>query len=487
MPVLKPDFLVEIPPHRRSEREYVLRVLLGEWLGVAYSTRTLDNLDETRIRLASEPGDVTIAIPDVLLGRATPWLAPPSLPADTLPTVKPPAWTGLEETLPLLFDSATGEDDLVRRDGSRLILRLDLLGSLLFLLAGYEEYVDPRPQDAHGRYPAQASVLGSSGWLQWPILDMYVHVFVALVRLAWPRLRLDPVHGAGLIVSHDVDHPSSAIQWHGWQRLRKASGDLLVRRDLGLALRRASCFLPGASTVSRFDPFNTYAFLMQASETVGTRSTFFFLARDAHLPYGALYDLGDPWAGHLMAEIAARGHHIGLHGSYNSSTDANRLREEWALLEGVCRGLPPGVLRPAVRQHYLRQQPGATWRAQADAGLAEDESLGFADAIGYRAGTARSFPAYDLAHNRQLPLRIRPLHVMDATLLGYMALGDEEALTNVIAMSQRTRRYGGDFSVLWHNSSLETRRLRRLYAEILRAVGALAGRANQRLADPLME
>jgi len=96
--------------------------------------------------------------------------------------------------------------------------------------------------------------------------------------------------------------------------------------------------------------------------------------------------------------------------------------------------------------------------------------LGFADAIGYRAGTGRSFPAYDLVDHRQLPLRIRPLHVMDGTLLGYMLLDHPDALASVAAMSGRTRTFGGDFSILWHNSSLETHRAKKLYLEVLSAL-----------------
>lgn len=464
---MRPDFLVEIPPQWRSEREYALGVLFGDWLGVRHSVIVSDDLDETRIRPASEPGGVTIAIPDVLLARSTHWLSSGSLPPAVLPTLDLPAWTELQGTLPLLYVSRGSGDDLVHRDGSRIVLRLDLLGSLVFMLTRYEEYVDPRTQDAHGRFPAQASALGTSGWLQWPIIDMYVRVFVALARLAWPRVQLEPAQSRGLIVGHDVDHPASSVRWHGSQRLRKVAGDMMRRRDLGLALRRTSSFLPGAVAVPRFDPYNTYAFLMETSEAAGIASTFFFLAKDSELPHGSRYQLGDAWATRLMATIAGRGHHIGLHGSYNSSTDSERLRDEWTLLERACGGLSPGVLRRTVRQHYLRQQPGDTWRAQAEAGLGEDESLGFADAIGYRAGTARSFPAFDLANRCQLPLRIRPLHVMDQTLLEYMALDHEGAFRTVAAMSRRTRTFGGDFSLLWHNSSLETNRAKRLYLEMI--------------------
>lgn len=464
---LSPDFLIEIPPQWRNEREYALSVLLGDWLGMTFAVRVVDGLGETRLRLASGAGDAMIVIPDVLLARSTAWLSQRSLPPAALPSVSLPGWVGIEGSIPLLYGTGTGADELVHRDGGRFALRLDLLGSLVFMLTRYEEYVDPSKRDKHGRFPAAASVLASSGWLQWPVLDMYLHTFAALLRLVWPQVQLAPAAYEGIVVGHDVDHPSSSIRWRGWQRLRILAGDVGRRRDVGLALRRASSFMPGVGWVSPLDPLNTYEFLMQASEDAGVLSTFFFLTRDTELPDGSPYRLGDAWAVKLTSEIAGRGHHIGLHGSYNSSTDSDRLKDEWALLEEACAGIAPGVLRRTVRQHYLRWQPGETWRAQAEAGLSVDESLGYADAIGYRAGTARSFTAYDLIRHRPLSLRVRPLHVMDVTLLRHMSLGREEALETVAEMGRRTRMFGGGFSVLWHNSSLETRSAKQFYLELL--------------------
>ena len=56
---------------------------------------------------------------------------------------------------------------------------------------------------------------------------------------------------------------------------------------------------------------------------------------------------------------------------------------------------------------------------------------------------------------------------MDATLLQYLSVGGEQAFATVSAMGRRTRRYGGAFSFLWHNSSLETSADRRLYLQLL--------------------
>jgi hypothetical protein len=206
---------------------------------------------------------------------------------------------------------------------------------------------------------------------------------------------------------------------------------------------------------------------MDVSESVGLRSTFFFLAKDSEVPNGSRYSLADPWVAPLMDEIARRGHHIGLHGSYDSSMDAGRLEEELRILTNASTRLEPGALRRSIRQHYLRQHAGTTWRAQAAAGLEEDESFGFADASGYRAGTARTFPAFDIESHRRLPLRVKPLHVMDTTLTEYYDQPLQVSRRRVLEMGKRTRRYGGTFSLLWHNSALETGRRRRFYRDLL--------------------
>jgi hypothetical protein len=74
---------------------------------------------------------------------------------------------------------------------------------------------------------------------------------------------------------------------------------------------------------------------------------------------------------------------------------------------------------------------------------------------------------YDMSGGGQLPLRVSPLHVMDATLTEYLRLDEQSARATVLELSRRTRRYGGTLSVLWHNSSLETSGARRLYQGII--------------------
>lgn len=463
-------FLVDAPPHRRSEREYALSVLLRDWLGIDYTIRILDGSTGTTLTLA---GDAThraaLVLPDVLLSDATTWLSRSSLPSRAI-SMSAPEWMNLEAPIPVLYPIGEAGVGVTDADDGTVSLGFDLLGGLFFMLTRYEEYVLTDERDEHDRFPARASVAAREGWMQWPILDIYLHVFVGSVRRAWPGLELDVPSGGGTRIGHDVDHPASRMFWRGRRRLRVLAGDLFRREDPNLLLRRMKAFLAPGAHLPWDDPFNTFDFLMRSSEAVGIRSAFFFLTADNERSDGSPYSIHDLWAGQLLREIGKRGHRVGLHGSYGSFVDDSRLAAEWSALVDACRGLPEGTLEPTIRQHFLRWRPGATWPAQERAGLQVDETLGYADAIGYRAGTARSFQAYDLGLGRPLDLRVRPLHVMDATLLQYLRIGPPEAVRQVGEMAARTRIFGGGLSLLWHNSSLETASAKGYYLEILRTI-----------------
>jgi hypothetical protein len=124
------------------------------------------------------------------------------------------------------------------------------------------------------------------------------------------------------------------------------------------------------------------------------------------------------------------------------------------------------------RQHYLRWQNPVTWSNWEAAGLSYDSTVGYADRIGFRAGTCHEFRPFHLLERRPLRLRERPLHVMDGTLFDYMKLSPEVASQRVLELARECRRYGGTFSLLCHNSSLPTAAQKRWYETLVAAVAA---------------
>jgi hypothetical protein len=95
--------------------------------------------------------------------------------------------------------------------------------------------------------------------------------------------------------------------------------------------------------------------------------------------------------------------------------------------------------------------------------------LGFTDYIGFRCGTCRDFPVFNLKTREPLRLRERPRIAMDTTLLvpQYMALRPEQAIEWVERLSSTCRRFEGTFSLLWHNTNLVQAWQGRLYLKIM--------------------
>jgi len=70
---------------------------------------------------------------------------------------------------------------------------------------------------------------------------------------------------------------------------------------------------------------------------------------------------------------------------------------------------------------------------------------------------------FDVAAREPLPLRERPLVAMETAALDRLGLTHEQAAHRLASLREACRRFGGQFTLLWHNSLLATRRARRLY------------------------
>ena len=139
---------------------------------------------------------------------------------------------------------------------------------------------------------------------------------------------------------------------------------------------------------------------------------------------------------------------VGIHPSYRSSDREELFSVEKARLEEIIGG---AVTRS--RQHYLRFRLPETYRALIQAGLSSDASMGYGDAVGWRAGTNLPFPWYDLEREASTRLTVLPFAAMDVTLRNYLGLSARASAERVRALAERVLPYGGPFCLLWHNSS----------------------------------
>jgi len=458
--------LIRTPPTHVEERRYVLDVVLCEWLGMDYELGFGDE-PGFAIRLAGDPQMRELMLPDLLFATSpADWLTPRSMPVP--PLARPGAslagvaassgTLGLGRIdrpmvpLPVLFGAPTAEGRTWRWTAGGVALDLDVFGSVFYLLTRYEEIARP-VSDRHGRFPASASLAATEGFVDRPIVDDYVDLLWMAIHSLWPGLQR-PTSIFRLRLTHDVDAAWATYGLRAGAIAHALAGDVFNRRDLELAARRLrSVFDSRAGRVDR-DPFNTFNFLMDISERHGLASTFYFMAGVSAPEFDGEYRLSDPRVGGLLRRIHDRGHDVGLHASYGTHLSAERMRTEFDALRLACNlaGFDQGTW--GVRQHYLRFENPQTWRSQESAGLDHDSTLGFADRIGFRAGTSREFPVFDLLTSRTLKLRERPLVVMDGTLFEYMGLGLDEAASQTRAIVDSCRLHGGDAVLLYHNHTV---------------------------------
>ncbi len=472
-----PVLLVRSAGTYAEERRYVFELVLDEWLGLAYELEFEDRRSVS-IRVAGDNEGRELTVPDGLFATdADAWLTQSSMPVLPLASVALEAvqdphggatWQGSEGRLPVLFGTPGSQGNPLVPTGDGLQLLVDVFGGIFFLLTRYEEVANP-VRDRHGRFPAQASLAERGGFLGRPLADEYVELLWAAIHALWPALPRRPV-GFRLRLTHDIDRPWTAAGQSMGRAARSVVGDVFHRHDAALAARRIRAIVDARHDRVDRDPLDTFDFLMSVSERHGLTSTFYVMAGNVPGDPDFRYRLSGARVTDLLRRIHQRGHEVGLHGSYASYQSAERMRTEFDALRDACGAA--GFEQPewGVRQHFLRFENPLTWRCQAAAGFAHDSTIGFAERIGFRAGTCREYPVFDLVERRRLGIRERPLLVMDATLLEYMHLGADEAAARTRALVDVCRRHGGDAVLLYHNTTLPEPRMQRHYRELVEAL-----------------
>lgn len=459
------------PRERRVEREYVLETLLRGYLGVDFVWNDACE-NTTRLEFNDGSGRKALVLPDVLLATGKEnWLKEDSLPRCPLLIWEVardlPEACCVEPGLPVVYGTPVRGMEWIVQEEHRLELGLDVLGSAFFMLTRYEELVKP-DRDEHGRFPARESLAGRAGLLGRPMVDEYAEVLWACMKRLWPGMQRRE-RGYKLLLTHDVDSPFSYLNLGRSGLLRASAGDLAIRRAPGVGFRRMVTALSPSRVQPVLDPNNSFGWMMGQAERRGVHSAFFFSA-GGDSEYDPVYSLEDHAVRSLIRRIAGRGHEVGFHGSYGSMESAELTAAEVAKLRRVFEDLEVRQEVLGGRQHYLRWRP-VTWRRWSEAGLDYDSSVGYRDMPGFRAGTTQEFQAFDLEAGRVLPIRERPLSAMDVTLFAqtgcWAGLDSDSVVGAVERLSGTARKVGGTFTLLWHNSSLLSRRQRAVYQECL--------------------
>lgn len=318
-------------------------------------------------------------------------------------------------------------------------LPFDIFSAAFFLLARTEEY-GPVQRDAHGR-PVSGALHGArNGYLERPVVDEWLYMLARAWRQkdpCLPALRRTYAQLATL----DADNGAMYLGRPWWRSAGSAIRDLL--KGHVSRLRDRAAVLWGKMP----DPYAVHGEFLALARDNGAGAIINFLAA----PRGK-FDHAIPVRSKCMREViqlAARHGALGLHPGYFSSDRPQRMALEKKLVEAAS-GLP--VTRS--RQHYLRMALPATMNALAQAGIRDEHSMGFADAVGFRAGTSTPYPFYDLHAEASTALVIHPFAMMDSAMAYKMRLSPEEAASKGRLLVDAVRAVQGTFISVWHERFL---------------------------------
>lgn len=235
-----------------------------------------------------------------------------------------------------------------------------------------------------------------------------------------------------LCLTHDVDRPYKSLQAPYYAvRDRRASHLKALRPDR--------------------NPWWLFDEIADLEDDLDVRSAFYFLS-ERHLlerppedwlsarywiEHLGRYDPASPEIASVIRRLDRGGWEVGLHGSYDSYCQPERLRKEKAYLESVL-----GHEVVGGRQHYLNLDAPRSWRYHADVGLSYDASLGSSSEYGFRHGYHPRYPFDD-------EFAVFPLTIMEKALPD-LESSYEAAKADCERLLREAAEHGAVMSVLWH-------------------------------------
>jgi len=318
-------------------------------------------------------------------------------------------------------------------------LPYDPFSAIFYMISRYEEYL-PHLRDQYDRFTSKESVSKKYNFLHVAVVDRWVSQLQLILKREFPELEF-PKRKFKYIPTVDIDN-AFAYKEKGFLRTVGSILRSVSKLDFKSLITQIRVL-----SRSRKDPFDTYNYQLNIQKKYGLDPIYFFLLGD--------YGLNDKNLSHenrtfqsLVRSIADYSK-IGIHPSFGSNNKLGQLRKEIKRLERI-------VKREVKksRQHFLKLRLPETYRNLIEEDIQEDYTMGFANELGFRAGTCTPYPFYDLDEEVECKLTVFPFQLMESTLKYYLKLPIEQSIIEIKKIIDEVKHVEGTFISLWHNESL---------------------------------
>jgi len=323
----------------------------------------------------------------------------------------------------------------------------DIFAASFYLLSRYEEYL-PHQKDAFGRYAHENSLAFKEGFLQLPLINIWIEDFKKSLQLKFFSLAIHLPIAIGtpftFLPTYDIDEAYSYKDKQWW---RTAGGVMrsIVKGDWSMVGERWRVIFG-----KQKDPFDSFAWMDQLHQQFDLRPTYFFLIAKRTGRYDKNISPSERSMQHLIREHSDH-YSIGIHPSWQSGDDPEKLK-----LEILRLGHIAGKQISYSRQHFIRFTLPQTYRQLIDVGIGLDFSMGYGSINGFRASVASKFFWYDLGKEEQTKLVLYPFCFMEANSYYEQRLSAEQAFEELRHYFDIVRSVNGMLITIWHNSFLGT-------------------------------
>lgn len=400
--------------------EYIISHILNQQLGLAvqftYDLEYFKKTDTSKFSYSFQP------IENIIFFKATQLLFENDIQSQDIVV------SSYKEK-PIIFPSSNPQS----------ILPFDPFAASFYMLTRYEEYLEYK-QDNLCRFPATESLAYKNNFLHIPIVDYWTSFVKEVLVNKYPSLKIKN-NDFSFINTIDVDN-AFAYKGKGFFRLMGSFFKNFLHLNFIKNWYAIQVFFG-----QKNDPYNTYNELFKIHEKFNLNTIFFFLLGDYDK-----YDRNVNYRNKKLNKIIQKVFKtckIGIHPSFASVKNPHKLNLELKRLEKIiCSKVN------LSRQHFIVLNIPYHYQNLINNHIYNDYSMGFPDAVGFRAGTSLPYSFFNLQTNKPTTLTIHPFSVMDLTLKKYMQLKPEQASVVIQNIISEIKKTNGCFTSIWHNESL---------------------------------
>jgi len=325
-------------------------------------------------------------------------------------------------------------------------LPYDIFAATFYLLSRYEEYL-PHVKDPLGRYPHTESIAYTNGFLMRPVVDIWAQRLQTALVESFPNATFkNRIPEVEVVIKVQQ---AFAYRKLGFLRTFIGFFEDFFKFRLKRNFNRIRVLLG-----LRKDPYDTFNWLINVQKQAKTPFRFFFELGDyseqsknikhSKITFQSLIKMVGDYSevGLLVSELATR------------SLEQLKL-EKYRLEHIVNRSLNNIVVG---NHNFILPE---TQRNAIDQEVRCDYTMGYANALGFRAGTCTSFLFYDLDYEIQTPLLMKPVCANDTLLV------DEKRGTIDMIRYKQLRKnaaeVGGIFIMEFSNTSFMFSKAKRLF------------------------